>query len=162
MLKFRDEKNLNDLYKAIKNYEKAYTKYKNSEWYYGAINTSFLYEVLANEFKEQDHIYAQSLQSKAVEIRKNIINEYDNDLKDRKDKLWIKHTLAQAYLGIDDIENCKKKLKEANEIKSDDWENYTSYKHLNILADLKNTEDQSFLNILLSLKLKESFFILFN
>lgn len=148
--KWENEKNLDNLYDAIKNYEKAYTKYKNSEWYYGAINTSFLYDVLANEFKEQDHVYAQNLQSKAIEIRENIIKEYDCDLTDRKDILWIKHTLAQAYLGIDDIENCKKKLKEANEIKSDDWENHTSYKHLNILADLKNTEDRSFLNILLS------------
>lgn len=148
--KWENEKNLNDLYKAIKNYEKAYTKYKNSEWYYGAINTSFLYDVLANEFKEQDHIYALNLQTKAIEIRKKIITEYDNDLKDRKDIFWIKHTLAQAYLGIDDIENCIKKLKEANKIKSDDWENYTSYKHLKILADLKNIEDQNFLNFLIS------------
>ncbi|MFA6137667.1 MAG: patatin-like phospholipase family protein [Sulfurimonas sp.] len=148
--KWEYERDLDELYLSIDKYKLSYEKYHTNEMYYGAINASFLYDVLANEFKEQDYIYAQSLQSKAIEIRKNIINEYDKDLKDRDDALWIKNTLAQAYLGIDDIENCKKKLQEANEIKSDDWKNYTSYKHLKKLADLRDIKEQSFLNILLS------------
>ncbi|MBY0540477.1 MAG: patatin-like phospholipase family protein, partial [Campylobacterales bacterium] len=147
--KWEYERDFNSLYKAIENYEKAYTKFKNEEWYYGAINTSFLYETLANEFKDNDLIYSKSLEDKAVEIRNNIIVEFDREeMSTREDALWIKHTLAQAYLGVGDIENCKEKLKESNNIKNDDWETHTTYKHLKQLSDLRNIDDLHFLECL--------------
>lgn len=148
--KWEYEKDLNYLFKAIGNYEKAYIK-KDKEWYYGAINTSFLYEILANEFKNKDLEYTKSLQNKANDIRNIIINEFDNkEINRRDDILWIKHTLAQAYLGIGDLKKCREKLEEANEIENNDWENHTTYKHLKLLSDLKNINDLSFLDILSS------------
>lgn len=141
--KWEYEKNLDFLYKSISFYTKAYTEYKNDEWYYGAVNSSFLYDVLADEFKDKDPEYSKSLRKKAVNIRKDIIKEFDREKNNSN--LWVQHTLAQAYLGINDIEKCKEKLKEANRIKSDDWENHTSYKQLKTLADLKDIKDLSFL-----------------
>ena len=43
------EKNLDDLYISIKEYEESYTKYKKDDKGYGGINASYLYDVLAQE-----------------------------------------------------------------------------------------------------------------
>jgi predicted acylesterase/phospholipase RssA len=137
-------KNLKDLYKAIEYYEKAYNDFRNEDMGYGGINASYLYEILAKEFFETDNQYSIQLSKKANMIRENIIKLFDKD--SNNSNLWIQYTLAQAYLGIGDIKNITTKLNIANKLNPKDWEIFTTYKQLKLLANLKNINKLDFLN----------------
>ncbi len=135
--KWEHQANLDDLYKAMKYYEDAYKKYKIEDKGYSGINASYLYDVFASKVKKADEKYYQELHNKAQNLRKDIIKNF----VDKKDK-WLCHTLAQAYLGLGEFQNCKKVLEEATQTyEYSDREIFTAYKQLRVLANLKNIDD---------------------
>jgi tetratricopeptide (TPR) repeat protein len=135
--KWEFQASFDDLYDAIKHYEKSYEEYKTEDMGYGGINASYLYDVLASKVKKVDEPYSQELEQKAKDLRQDIIKNF----VDKKDK-WLYHTLAQSYLGLDELEKCKEVLQEASQTyKYDDWEIFTTYKQLRSLANLRDIND---------------------
>lgn len=129
--------NLDDLYKAIDYYEEAYREHKTDDRGYGGINASYLYDILAKEVKKVDKKYSIELEERAYNIRIDIIESFKNENDE-----WLSHTLAQAYLGTNDLDGCKTILQEASEnYEYSDWQIFTTYKQLKLLADLKNITD---------------------
>lgn len=140
--KWEYEANLDDLYKSIEHYEKAYKEYKTKDEGYGAINTAYMYDVLADKVSSSDKEYSQQLHKKAMDIRSDIIDTFTA----KKDDAWIYHTLAQAYLGIGEVSTCKSILEESNEkFNYADWEIFTTYKQFKSLAELRGITDLDFL-----------------
>ena len=135
--KWEYQGNLDDLYKSIENYEQAYMNYKEKDEGYGAINAAYMYDVLANKISSFDKEYSTQLNQKATNIRKDIINTFGT----KKDNLWIYHTLAQAYFGTGDLNAAKSILEESKNLDCADWEKFTTYKQLKLLAKLKNIDD---------------------
>ncbi len=128
---------LDDLYEAIRLYEKAFTDYKEKDEGYGGINASYLYDILSKEVESVDKKYSKELEEKATALRLDIIESF----KDNKNE-WLCHTLAQAYLGTDNTSECANILQEASEnYEYSDWQIFTTYKQLKLLADLKNIKD---------------------
>ena len=137
--KWEYARNLDDLHKSIKYYEQAYTDFKEKDEGYGAINASYLYDILATKV---DTKYSDILKTKANEIRKDIIKSF----KDKLENKWLCHTVAQAYLGLEDTINCKDTLEKASKkYDYEDWEIFTTYKQLKLLANLKGIDDLGFL-----------------
>lgn len=132
--KWEYQANLDDLYSSIEHYENAYIKHKVADEGYGGINAAYMYDVLANKMSLLDKVYSKQLVQKAIEIRKDIIITFDT----KKDNQWIYHTLAQAYLGTGNINACKQIFEEANKIFTyNEWETFTTYKQMKLLAELK-------------------------
>lgn len=140
--KWEYQANLDDLYKTIEHYEKAYNEHKIKDEGYGGINAAYMYDILANKVSQSDKEYSQILHKKAIDIRKDIIDIFST----KKDDQWIYHTLAQAYLGIGEVSTCKGILEESSKkFKYADWETFTTYKQLKFLAELKGIIDLDFL-----------------
>lgn len=136
--KWEYEANLDDLYESIKHYEKAYKEHKTKDEGYGGINAAYMYDVLANRVSPSDKEYSEQLNQKAMDIRNDIIDIFNT----KKDDQWIYHTLAQAYLGVGEVATCKSILEESNKkFTYADWEIFTTYKQLKLLAKLKNIDD---------------------
>lgn len=136
--KWEYKANLDDLYKSIEYYKNAYENYKEKDKGYGGINASYLYDVLLNELKDIDLEYSESILIKVYELRDDIIKSFKDEEKDK----WLCHTLAQAYLGNNKLEDCRKILEEAsNNFDYDDWEIFTTYKQLKLLADIKDIDN---------------------
>lgn len=140
--KWEYQANLDDLYKSIEHYEKAYKKHKTKDEGYGAINAAYMYDVLADKVSSSDKEYSEQLHKKAMEIRSDIIDTFT----EKKNNAWICHTLAQAYFGIGEVATCKGILEESNEkFKYADWEIFTTYKQFKSLAELRGITDLDFL-----------------
>lgn len=140
--KWEYQANLDDLYKSIEHYERAYKEHKIKDEGYGGINASYMYDVLANKINSSDNEYSEQLHKKAIDIRSDIIGIFST----KKDDQWIYHTLAQAYLGIGEVDTCKGVLEESNKnFTYVDWEIFTTFKQMKLLAELKGITDLDFL-----------------
>ncbi|MDO8453420.1 MAG: hypothetical protein Q7S59_02470, partial [Sulfurimonas sp.] len=140
--KWEYEANVDDLYKSIEHYEKAYNEHRTKDEGYGGVNAAYMYDVLANKIALSDKEYSEILHKKAIEIRSDIINTFST----KKDDPWIYHTLAQAYLGVGEVTTCKSILEEANKASIyANWQIFTTYKQLKSLAELKGITDLDFL-----------------
>lgn len=96
------------LEKSLRFYERGY--YIAND-YYNGINTAFLYWKLASlaDNKEETQFYKMQ----ALQIDKNVVDicntlNAKDDSNKRTDKEWIVNTLAEAYFGLDDMDNFNK------------------------------------------------------
>lgn len=140
--KWEYQANLDDLYKSIEHYERAYKEHKTKDKGYGGINAAYMYDILANKINSSDNEYSKQLHKRAMDIRNDIIGIFST----KKDDNWIYHTLAQAYLGIGEMVTCKGILEESNKkFTYVEWEIFTTFKQMKLLAELKGITDLDFL-----------------
>ena len=135
---FEKEKRISDLKKAIEFYEEAFNSYKEIDNGYAGINAANLYELLGYELNKIG--IENSFLQKANEIRK--------ELKDliKLNHYWDYFSLANVHLGLKDTKKCNEVLKEVSKkFEIADWEKYTTFKDLKLLAKIKNIENLSFL-----------------
>lgn len=96
------------LEKSLRFYERGY--YISND-YYNGINAAFLYWKMASLATTKDETLTFKVQ--AMQIARHVI-EICNDIRNgadyakRDDKEWITNSLSEAYLGLDDADNCKK------------------------------------------------------
>jgi hypothetical protein len=96
------------LERSIRYYERGF--YVKQD-YYNGINAAFLYNLKANQAGDDfDAIvnfgHARRLRERVAEICRELVQGADFDA--RGDAEWVYQTLAQAYLGLDDEEGCRR------------------------------------------------------
>jgi len=99
-----ETKQIAHLEKAIKYYEKGF--YINDD-YYNGINLAYLFNVLSSEINDKklsDSYFVQAniIREKVIEICIDLISA--NSFEAREDKQWIYQSLAQAYLGLNKLD----------------------------------------------------------
>ncbi len=93
--------------KAIEYYERGF--YVKQD-YYNGINVAYMYTLKANLVDNEfdaivNYGHANMIRKKVVELCQYLINQ--NDFKDRGDQEWVYQSLAQGYLGLDQMEKVK-------------------------------------------------------
>lgn len=114
----KDVKYLNN---AVWFYEKGF--YIGSD-YYGGINTAYLFNVLANlenDFYESNASFgnARKIRRKVIEICNGLMK--DGKWQSREDKEWVYFSMAEAHVGLDDVDEEAKWLEKAKEVAKGDF-----------------------------------------
>jgi len=114
----KDVKYLNN---AVWFYEKGF--YIGSD-YYGGINTAYLFNVLANlenDFYESNASFgnARKIRRKVIEICNGLMK--DGKWQSREDKEWVYFSMAEAHVGLDEVDEEAKWLEKAKEVSKGDF-----------------------------------------
>jgi tetratricopeptide (TPR) repeat protein len=104
------------LEQAILFYKRGFSVAKD---YYNGINLAYLYALKAAESENKSEAY--TFYEQAVSVNENIISIcisliISEDFKERSDKEYIYQTLAQAYLGLDQMREVIKLIPTINEV----------------------------------------------
>ena len=135
---WQKEKKLSHLKNSINLYEKVYNDFKTIDNGYAGINCANLYEILSFELNKLD--IKNDFLDKANTIRKDLLGII------QLNSYWDYFSLANIYLGLEDIKNCEKILKEAiDKFDIAEREKWITFKDLKLLAMIKNIKDLSFL-----------------
>lgn len=113
--KYQLQKNINDLYEAIRYYEKAAKDVENDDGY-GAVNTIFLYMTLIKEQKQnlslsQIDDYEKTINETRDNALTHLNKKYSDDIKKSE---WIDSTIAELYFSKGDYEEAKGHLSDTN------------------------------------------------
>ena len=106
--------------------------------YYNGINYAYLLNVRAANATTRaeaiaDFVAAQRIRKEVLPICARLLEH--EPLSDEK-RYWVTVTMAEAYLGLDDEENCSRKLEEANAFSPPDWMKTTTERRLATLRSL--------------------------
>lgn len=104
---FEETGEIDYLKSSIKFYEKGF--HINDD-YYNGINLAYLFNVLSKNMDNKKvadsyFIQARIVREKVIEICKHLIGDKNFSL--REDKHWVYQSLAQAYLGLGEIDKIK-------------------------------------------------------
>lgn len=141
---FEITKSLKYLDKAIKFYSKGY---HIAQDYYNGINYAFLLTTKATIEKDKFEAISYFLQSQRireeiVEFCKEIIA--DKSFKERGDQHWIYQTIAQAYLGLDNIKELNKIIPKIKKYSKGEFDIDTFKQHNEILLEnIKNIKKKN-------------------
>lgn len=132
---FEITNSLKYLNKAIKFYSKGY---HIAQDYYNGINYAFLLTTKATLGKDKFEvisyfIQSQKIREEIIKICKGIIA--DKSFKERGDQHWIYQTIAQAYLGLDNIEELNKIIPKIKKKSKGEFDLETFKKHNKKLLD---------------------------
>lgn len=145
-------KRLYEITKSIKYLDKAIKFYSKgfhfAQDYYNGINYAFLLTTKATIEKDKFEAISYFLQSQRireeiVELCKEIIA--DKSFKERGDQHWIYQTLAQAYLGLDNIKELNKIIPKIKKYSKGEFDIDTFIMHNEILLEnIKNIKKNNY------------------
>ena len=100
--------------------------------YYNGINYAFLLNVRAAHFKSKaeaiaDFVEAGRVRQEVLTICEPLLQK--DDLS-KADKYWVRATMAEAYVGLEDKKNANQKLKEADVFEPHPWMKETTEKQI--------------------------------
>lgn len=106
--------------------------------YYNGINYAFLLNVRATHFKNKAEAIADFVEARRVREEVLTICEplLKNDDLSKTDKYWVRATMAEAYVGLEDKEKANQKLKEAAALAPSSWMKEATEKQLAALKIL--------------------------
>lgn len=110
--------------------------------YYNGINYAYLLNVrginaVARAEAIADFVGAARIRREVLSICEALL---ENDQVSDANQYWVRVTMAEAYLGIEDEENCKRKREEAEAFSSFEWMRKTTDRRL---EDIRGFLDQS-------------------
>ncbi len=91
--------------------------------YNNGINYAFLLNIRAAHFKSKAEAIADFVEARRVREEVLTICEplLENDDLSKADKYWVRATMAEAYVGLEDNEKANQKVKEANAFAPAPW-----------------------------------------
>lgn len=115
--------------RAIRAYSRGF--YLRND-YYNGINYAFLLNVRAGHFKSKAEAIADFVEARRV--REEVLTICEPLLKrddlSKADKYWVRATMAEAYVGLEDKKKASQKLKEAEAFEPLPWMKETTEKQL--------------------------------
>ncbi|MFC4263849.1 TRAFs-binding domain-containing protein [Ferruginibacter yonginensis] len=141
---FEITKSLKYLDKAIRFYSKGY---HIAQDYYNGINYAFLLTTKAtiekNKFEAISYfLQSQRIREEIIELCKELIA--DKAFKERGDQHWIYQTIAQAYLGLDNIQELNKIIPKIKKYSKGEFDIDTFKEHNEILLEnIKNIKKKN-------------------
>lgn len=106
--------------------------------YYNGINYSYLLNVRGATAASRAEAIADFVE--AERIRKEVLSIcellLENEQLSDENNYWVRATMAEAYLGVGNEENCRRKLEEANAFSPSGWMKETTERRLITLRGL--------------------------